>query len=246
MSRKRIAKKNPASAANSPHAPNAVALETSPEFRWLIESPAEGILKLFPKAKANPKALAALAGLLAGAGADFGFTVPEWAKQASIYFWKATGMDFVLKLREGADLKPEQVGKLVGLWEMIKQEQTVGIFPHRYVQAMESICESIKVAINDDPPEVARDFHGGRVKAREFTDKTSKLKKRSRIFLFIACGWREVEKFKGQVELWRWLTKKNEVGESMLEEHDYSEPLRELRTICKKIGLSFRGRPKPD
>lgn len=244
MKTKRTAKTIPAtsSTAHDPQAATTAALP--PEMQCLAVSPAKAIAALFPKAAAKPEAWAALAGFFAGIGIDLGEPVPEWAKQASKRFWDATAMSFAGKTP--ADLTPEEVGKLVGLWETTPQDEAVQSVASQFLQAMDSFCQSIKKAINDDPPEVARDFHSGRAKAVKVADKASNLQVRSQIFLFIACGWRTVETFKGQAELWRWLTKKDEADKSMVNEFAYADPMRELRTVCKLIGLTFRARRKPD
>lgn len=218
--------------------------EVPPELQCLQGSHVQVVQALFPKAIGNPEAMAMLAGLLAGIGVDFGEPLPEWAKQASKRFWNATDLSFVGK--PSPEATPEDFGKLIGCCETMLKDGAGAIIPPQFSRAFEALCQHAKSAINDDPPEVARDFHNGRTKARKIADKANDMNVRTQIFLFIACCWQTVEKFSGQVELWNWLVKKDAAGKSMVDEFAYADPYRELRTICKLIGLRFRKKHKPD
>lgn len=204
-------------------------------------TPAQAILAMLPKAKGIPEAEAAIAGWFSGIpGMDFGIAIPEWARKASAEFLKATGLPLHKPLN---DWTPEEWGKMVGCLEIRPQEHARDE-PSQFQRAAGSLSKFVKSAANDDAPEVARDFHTGRGKAAKVADKVSNLSKRTQIFLFIACGWQTVATFKGQVELWQWLTKEHEPGKApMVSEWDYSDPMREMREVCQRIGLKFKKRP---
>lgn len=220
----------------------APAPEIPPEFSHFAGmTPAQAIHGMFPKAKGHPEAEAAIAGWFSGIpGIDFEIPIPEWAQKASAEYWKATGLPIAKSLTEWT---PEDLGKLIGLQEITPKEQALKDSPQDVKNAVAALSKLVKDTINDDPPEVARKFHTGREKAAKVADKVCNLSKRTQIFLFIACGWQEVATFKGQQELWQWLTKKDEAGNQMVSEWDYSDPMRELREVCQRIGLRFKSRP---
>jgi hypothetical protein len=225
------------------------------EFRCLEGmTPAQALLQIvrpamFPKATGNSKAEAecdvAVAGYLSGIpGVDFGaigIAVPEWARRASNLYWKATGLALHKPFSEWT---PEEAGKLFGAMEQGKRQgQPQNDVPQGMQKASDALFKQIKTEMDDDTPEVAHKFHGGRMKAPKVADKTSNPALRTQIFLFIAMGWQQVEKLRGQVDLWQWLTKKDEAGKQMVSEWNYSDPMREMREVCQRIGLRFKSRP---
>lgn len=215
--------------------------EIPEELKCLVGSQAQIIGNILSEPLKEPKVRAALAGLLSGLSLDFGVPVPAWVRQASTTLLESCGLLF-LSQKAAQEITNADLGKLVGLWETIPNRSSE---PTKEARALDFMCAELKRLSCNEPPAAARDFHDGRLKARQIDDKASNPSNRTRILILLLIGWPEVEKLKSSSELWQWLLFQSEAdGRKGIAPGTDS---REIRAVCKIIGLRYPnrgGRPR--
>ncbi len=214
-----------------------------------IEVPAEikAINKKLRKLKADEMFLLAVpnaqqdfvAGLISGSGQKTKTRIPKWAKAASSKAIDALGLGF---------LKNIDRDYIKGLGTIVEFSKT---FPAEQLKnpqfPISEFIEFVKQLANHATPLEAQQFADGRVEASKIDAKMSALQQRGKIYLMIAVGWPKVSKLKSTAELLQWLLSFNEKNNVFIYTKAGSDYTREIRAICKSIGLKFNnpgGRPR--
>ncbi len=210
--------------------------EIPPELVNFIEQikgqlPADIIKRALPNA--DTKSLVALtAGIMPDSAAD----LPAWAKQASQLALASLGMDF---LKDFDSKTLHIVGKTVALGRAIPKEQIEmmgidfeGLFSFAEQEALKS------------EPEKLKQFAEGKIAAKRDEAKCEQPNQRTYAYMMIAARWFEVEKLKSTTQVFDWLLSFNTDKE---QNFSPDTDTREIRAICKSIGLKFNnrgGRPR--
>src|SRR5581483_2472624 len=203
------------------------------DLKMLGESPEQVIERIFSRPLESPEARDVLAALLSGLHIHIGVNLPEWVVNASIRFLESSKLDFAAKTQ--AELTHKDAGKMVGLWESGKAAGG----PQEIQKALATFCQILKTHVNDDPPEDAKDFHSGRIEAKNIIQATENLTQRAKIFMAIMLQWRKVSSFTSTTELWQWLLSIGDNGRKLIAP---STDSREIRTVCQLIGLRYKSR----
>jgi hypothetical protein len=154
------------------------------------------------------------------AGAMFGFTdlgvaIPNWAKKASIQFWKNYVGDKPLEPLKSA----EDFGVFVKLLELYTQGHFDETKPDKPPSKLEKFLSGIagkvysllmKKIVSDFSDSEKSQFYAGCVRAGKIVEKMQNpnyldMIKRAKVYLIIAAAWRQIERFKTHAERERWL-----------------------------------------
>jgi hypothetical protein len=199
------------------------------------KTPTEVIKMLFPNLKNE-----LLAGLLFGFGLDLGIPLPDWAKSASVQFWKyfvGTGFH---PLRSSKD-----TGVLIGLMEGIAKHRPFDQ-SNQYETWIKNLLpmffEAANKQVQNLSVEEAAKFYSGRARSGKVVEKVTnpsylKMLKRAPIYWAVALRWEQFQFFTSQAEAERWLRAEKVIGEAI--------DTREVRAAFTVIGLRYRGPGRP-
>jgi hypothetical protein len=182
-----------------------------------------------------------LAGLLIGLGLDLGIPLPDWAKSASVQFWKyfvGMGLDPLNS--------PKDAGVLIGLIEGIAKqhppEQSTNEHENWIKNILPMLFEATNKEVQNLSVEATASFYSGRAKSGKIVQKLTnpdylKMLKRAPIYLAVALLWEQFQLFKSQAEAERWLRAEKVIDDNV--------DTREVRAAFTIIGLKYRGPGRP-
>lgn len=209
--------------------------EIPPGLEYLSElkdsSPLQQLAACFPKfaeALKTDKAQEAtecFAGWFWGAGFDLGVELPEWVKSASVKYWEAAGLNFT-ELKKG---NSKDIGALVGLAE----NAPPSISPSKPEQAAQNLIKHIKTESGDFSATELKKYADARANALKMIQRIAEPPQRVKVFLTIACAWRQVEKMESAGEFHRWLVTHDLIAGGT--------DAAETRAVCRIIGFNPHG-----
>ena len=200
-------------------------------------TPTEVMQALVPNIK-----IEIIAGLLIGVGVDLGIVLPDWAKEASVQFWKYfVGKDF------DPLHAPKDLGVLIGLIEGIAKrwpsENTGANGYESWIRSLlPAFLDSVRKGEQDLSPEEAAAYYSGRARSVVVVERVTdasylKMLKRAPIYLAVALLWERFTPLTSQAEAERWLRSEKVIAEDV--------DSREVRAAFTVIGLKYRGPGRP-
>lgn len=161
---------------------------------------------------------------------------PEWARQAWREFWRSSAL---LPDAKHAS-EPKQLGEMMGLLAAIPTGAVKSPLDLADLHAlMARKAPKVRSDAAQFPPKDAADFFNAQKIGQERAAQLTQISQRTKIFFLIAVAWREVAKFESTGELFQWLRSPGKNGKDFLAP---STDSREIRNVCKIIGLRYNSR----
>ena len=160
---------------------------------------------------------------------------PEWVRRAWREFWRSTALFPGEKQSEA-----KQLGYLMGFMAGLPSDGIRG--PLDVANLFALLLQKIPKFRSDAaqlPPNEAAEFFTAQKMGQTRAAQFSQISQRTKIFFSIAVAWREVAKFKSTGELFQWLRSQGKDGKDFLVP---STDSREIRNVCKIIGLRYNSR----
>jgi len=206
-------------------------------FKQLEKMPPEQKLAAFlPKCAGIEKEKADevinyMAPLFYGSGIDFGVTLPEWVKAASEKFWQCF---WGLNLKKNVENENFAAGFFVEAMNLFSPNDAKSDL----TQALNPLTDFLRGEVAKLPAEGLMEFADARIKAKKWTEKIKNPTERAMVFLFIAVGWKEIEKLGSHVKTHQWLLDKKVISPYT----DRAETAKWFREVGLPKGRA--GRPK--
>ena len=167
--------------------------------------------------------------------------IPPWVKKVSEKLFESMGLGFLLKMNTDQDDTEfsNGVGKIVGLTELSLNPPSPESTPQEKIENSIAVpfVKFAKEVASAAKPKDAAAFFNGRNDSEKLKEKISQPAVRAKIYMILALSWQDMGKVKSTGDLYkRLLDVKNEDGNALLPS---SLDSREVRKICKDIGLDF-------
>lgn len=160
---------------------------------------------------------------------------PEWAINAWKEFWRSSGL-----LPQGGS-EASQLGYGVGLVSEVSPDAfKVSPDMSKMFSHLLEMFPKLRENAAHSPPEQAASFFSAQKAGKKRSDQLGQVSQRTKIFLAIAILWELVAEFKSTAELFQWLRSVGgDKGQTYIAPTTDS---REIRTVCKIIGLRYGSR----
>jgi hypothetical protein len=244
MTNQNLLKENPEVSLSG--AASCLPLSNRPSMKAVFENPENFQPTAFFDAIENPTTRRILVELFSSLGLIpmcAGDERPEWAKQAWREFWRSSALVPGIE-----DTTPDagQNGYTIGLLSHFNPDDAALTCSPDISQLLKFVSELIpefRQKAAQSAPEEAAAFFDAQKKGHERGEQLSQISQRAKIFMVIAVQWQVVAEYNGTKELFKWLESLGTKEKPFLAPTTDS---REIRTICKIIGLNYnsrKGRP---
>ncbi|MEK7781410.1 MAG: hypothetical protein AAB370_07910 [Verrucomicrobiota bacterium] len=193
------------------------------------KGPMEAMQAAIPNAEIN---FAALAPFIALQGFDFGFQVPEWAKEAAR---NALGILKIEPLDMNGAFASAAVGQMVGFVESAPPPKDKRLASDKLKRVQEHFCQTAKTEAANANAAVSKKFFDARAKGPNVIQRLGSIPQRGKAFFFIAITWQKIATFESGGELHRWLIKNKAIRPGT--------DAAETRAMCRLIGYPLKKTP---